>query len=470
MQIQRQSLGITRIFADIVTLILAIIIANYCCVLYHDSIFTKENYSANILLYLILILFWIFIARSFGLYDEFRSRDFTVELINTIRSVISLAVFTIILIFFYKDTYLSRTFVLVFLGSSLLLLSIQKFAMRQLLNYLRKHGRNLRNILIIGAGEVGKNFQKTIESNPHFGYKLIGFLDDNSHSDLNGEYLGKIDELENILENNLVENVIVALPNYAAKKIEDVVKICENYTTRVKIIPDYFNFISDKYNVEMFGPFPVVSVRKDRLNEFQWRILKRAFDLIFTILVFILFFSWFWPIIMIIHKMDSKGPIFFKQERWGRNNKKFFAYKFRSMIPESTDVDCNGNYQQASKDDPRITKFGKFLRKTNIDELPQFINVLLGQMSVVGPRPHPTPLNLESKDKFKKYLLRHLVKPGITGWAQINGFRGETRDPRKMEERIAHDIWYIENWSFWLDIRIIFLTIIRTLKGDEEAY
>jgi len=140
------------------------------------------------------------------------------------------------------------------------------------------------------------------------------------------------------------------------------------------------------------------------------------------------------------------------------------------MIPESTDVDCNGKYQQASKDDPRITKFGKFLRRTNIDELPQFINVLLGQMSVVGPRPHPTPLNLESKDKFKKYLLRHLAKPGITGWAQVNGFRGETRDPEKMEERIKHDIWYIENWSFWLDIRIIFLTIIRTLKGDKEAY
>lgn len=470
MQIQRQSLGITRIFADIITLILAIIIANYCCVLFHDSILTKENFSANILLYLILILLWIFIARNFGLYDEFRSRDFTIELVNTIRSVFSLAIFTIILIFFYKDTYLSRTFVLVFLISSLLLLSIQKFGMRQLLNYLRKKGRNLRNILIIGAGEVGKKFKKTIESNPHFGYKLIGFLDDNKDIELNGEYLGKIDELENILENNVVENVIVALPNYAAKKIEDVVKVCENYTTRVKIIPDYFNFISEKYYVEMFGPFPVVSVRRDRLNEFQWRVLKRVFDLIFTSLLFILFFSWFWPIIMVLIKLDSKGPIFFKQERWGRDNKKFFTYKFRSMIPESTDVDCNGKYQQASKDDPRITKFGKFLRRTNIDELPQFINVLLGQMSVVGPRPHPTPLNLESKDKFKKYLLRHLAKPGITGWAQVNGFRGETRDPEKMEERIKHDIWYIENWSFWLDIRIIFLTIIRTLKGDKEAY
>ena len=406
-----------------------------------------------------------------GIYDEFRSRDFTVEIINVIRTAFLLAIFTIVVIFFIKDIYLSRTFVVVFLTSSLLLLILEKFLLRRFLNGLRKRGRNLRNILIVGAGEVGKKFNDTIKRSPHFGYKLIGFLDDNSNCGMNGEYLGSIDELENVLEHEQVDNVIVALPNYATDKLASVVKTCENYTTRVKIIPDYFSFISEKYHVEMFGPFPVVSVREDRLNEMQWRSIKRIFDIIFTILLFVFLFSWLFPLIILAIKLTSPGPAFFKQERWGRDNNKFFAYKFRSMVPESKDVGKDGKYQQATKDDPRITKIGGLLRSTNLDELPQFINVLFGQMSIVGPRPHPTPLNLESKDKFKRYLLRHLAKPGITGWAQVNGYRGETTsDDKLMQGRIEHDIWYIENWSIWLDLRIIILTIIQMLKGDPKAY
>ncbi|HNB57005.1 MAG TPA: sugar transferase, partial [bacterium] len=162
--------------------------------------------------------------------------------------------------------------------------------------------------------------------------------------------------------------------------------------------------------------------------------------------------------------------VFFKQERWGRQNKKIICYKFRTMISQSRDVDDSGKYQQATQDDPRITPLGRFLRKTNLDELPQFWNVLMGQMSVVGPRPHPTPLNMESKEVIENYMLRHLVKPGITGWAQVNGYRGETRDPELMQKRVNHDIWYIENWSFWLDIQIIFLTVWQMIKYDTKGY
>lgn len=467
MQIQRNSLFIVRVLSDIINVVLAFLIADF----FSPPKYTLLINSDSILLMLGLILLWVGISKSLGVYDEFRSRDFTVEIINVIRSIVMLSVFTIVLIFFIKDIYLSRTFVLVFLSSALFLIVLEKYTLRHLIIYLRRQGRNLRSIIIVGAGEVGKNFNDTIKVNPHFGYKLIGFLDDAGDCGMNGEYLGKIDDLEKVLESQQIDNVIVALPNYAAERLEHVVKTCENYTTRVKIIPDYFRFISEKYQVEMFGPFPVVSVRTDRLNELQWRLLKRGFDTGFTLLIFILVFSWLWPVIIILIKISSPGPVFFKQERWGRNNKKFMAYKFRSMIPESKDVDENGKFNQATKDDPRITKFGKFIRKTNLDELPQFINVLLGQMSIVGPRPHPTPLNEESKDKFRKYLLRHLAKPGITGWAQVNGFRGETTsDPRKMEERVKHDIWYIENWSVWLDIRIIMLTVVLMLKGDKNAY
>lgn len=186
--------------------------------------------------------------------------------------------------------------------------------------------------------------------------------------------------------------------------------------------------------------------------------------------MFLTLFWWLWPIIAILIKLSSPGPVFFKQERWGRNNKKFFAYKFRSMKPDCSDIDHNGKYLQAKKDDERITKIGKFLRSTSLDELPQFINVLKGEMSIVGPRPHPTPLNMESRNTVKLYMLRHLVTPGITGWAQIKGFRGETRNLSQMQERINHDVWYIENWTIWLDIQIMLLTLWLLIKGDKNAY
>jgi len=326
-------------------------------------------------------------------------------------------------------------------------------------------------MLIIGAGQVGLRFYNKIQSNPHFGYNVLGFLDDVTPKNLNGEYIGPISELENVLNEFKVDNVIVALPNYAMKKIEEVIKVCERYTTRVRIIPDYFRFVSDKYNISMFDNIPIISIREEKINEFHCRILKRTFDIIFSLLVILLIMSWLVPIISIIIKVTSKGPVFFKQERWGRDNKKFTILKFRSMVNDSKDVDENGNYKQATKNDPRITKIGKFLRKTNLDELPQFFNVLIGDMSVVGPRPHPIPLNIESKNVVEHYMLRHLVKPGLTGWAQVNGYRGETKNNIKlMQKRIDYDLWYIENWSFWLDIQIIIMTIWKMIKGDPNAY
>jgi putative colanic acid biosynthesis UDP-glucose lipid carrier transferase len=376
----------------------------------------------------------------------------------------------IILIFLVNEYNLRRTFIFVYSASLTILIVTQKYILRKYLNYVRSKGRNIRNLLIIGAGEVGQNFYESIKNNPHYGYRLIGFLDDSKKELLNGKYLGKIEILETLFDKMRIDEVIVALPNYAIEKLEWVMATCNRHTTRVKIIPDYFKFLSERFEISTFGRFPVISVRTDKLNEFHWRLIKRAFDTIFSLLLFIFIFSWLFPIIALIIKLTSPGKVFFMQERWGRNNKKFYAYKFRSMKDGLKDVDENGKYLQAKKEDPRITKIGKILRKTNLDELPQFINVLKGEMSIVGPRPHPTPLNLESKEKIRYYMLRHLVKPGITGWAQINGCRGETETEEKMQRRVDHDLWYIENWSFWLDIQIIILTIWNMLKGDKHAY
>ena len=466
MHIHRKSLYVFRFSADIIALVAAYIgAANYYAM--QNSIhLTNRDYS----LCLSLTLIWFFSARMTDLYDEFRSRHFGYEFIGLIKNVLIQVIAAVVILFFMKTHPLSRSFVFMYAVSSLVLLTAERYLLRKFLYLLRKRGRNLRDILIIGAGEVGQNFYDSILSNPHFGYRLVGFLDDQNKANLNGQYLGKLDQLENILTKKPVDDVIITLPAYATEKIEQVIKTCDNHTTRVKIIPDYFRFVSEKFEVTMFDRFPVISVRKDKLDEIHWYILKRTFDAAFSFFVILLFLSWLVPLIALAIKFTSRGPVFFRQERWGRNNKKIICYKFRSMCAESQDVSAGGKYQQATKNDPRITSLGRFLRKTNLDELPQFWNVLRGQMSVVGPRPHPTPLNMESKDIIENYMLRHLVKPGITGWAQINGYRGETKDAKIMQKRVNHDIWYIENWSFWLDVEIIFITVWQMLKWDTKGY
>jgi putative colanic acid biosynthesis UDP-glucose lipid carrier transferase len=349
-------------------------------------------------------------------------------------------------------------------------LGLENYIFRQLLYYLRRKGRNSRSIVIVGAGPVGENFYNSIRNNPHFGYKLIGFLDDEKKDFLNGKYLGAIDELERVLSSTHVDDVIIALPNEAVDVIDWVVKTCDMFPTRIKIIPDYFRFVSQRYNVTMFGRFPVVSVREDPLNQLHWRITKRAFDLLVTISVFILIFSWLWPVIFILQKLFNPGPVLYKAPRWGRNGEEFMCYKFRSMVPQSKNVNENGKHQHTTKTDKRITKFGGFLRRTNLDELPQFINVLKGEMSIVGPRPHDVKENIEIRNKIKSYMWRHISKPGLTGWAQVNGYRGGTDDIDLMRKRTEYDIWYIENWSIWLDIQIIVLTAWHMIKGDPHAY
>lgn len=404
------------------------------------------------------------------LYDEFRARDYSFELIAVFKNVLIQVIGCILVLFIVKDTSLSRSFVLIYAAGLILALPIEGYALRKLLYFLRKRGRNLRHLLLVGAGEVGMSFYSTIVTNPHFGYRLVGFLDDQPKDTLNGQYLGPVHGLERVLAEKPVDDVVVALPTYATDRIDEIIKACSNYTTRVRIIPDYFRFVSDKFEISMFDRFPVISVRNIKLDEFHWYIVKRIFDGLFALIVLTAVLIWMVPMIALLIKLTSRGPVFFKQERWGRNNKKIICHKFRSMVVSSRDTDETGKYQQATKDDPRITPIGRFLRKTNLDEIPQFWNVLMGQMSVVGPRPHPTPLNLESKDLIDNYMLRHLVKPGITGWAQVNGYRGETRDPELMQKRVDHDLWYIENWSFWLDIQIILLTIWQMIRFRTNAF
>lgn len=328
----------------------------------------------------------------------------------------------------------------------------------------------LRKVLIVGAGDTGQDFYQHYVKDNHYGYTLTGFIDENKNPSLNGHYLGKTSEIDDVLANYELDDIIVALPGTEVQQIERIVSIGEKEGKRIRIIPDYHRFGDGKMKVERLGSFPLITLRSLPLDIIDNRIYKRVFDILFSLLVIVCIFSWLFPIIGIIIKLGSKGPVFFKQERWGLNNKVITCYKFRSMVAASKDVDENGNYQQARKNDPRITPIGAFLRMTNLDELPQFFNVLLGSMSVVGPRPHPVPLNVASKDSVEKYMMRHWVKPGITGWAQVHGYRGETQRPYLMRKRVQYDMWYIENWTFGLDLQIILQTLVNMVKGEKNAY
>lgn len=234
---------------------------------------------------------------------------------------------------------------------------------------------------------------------------------------------------------------------------------------RFKLVPDVKDYFKKNVNVTMLGHFPVISPRSEPLENISNMMFKRLFDVVFSFVVIVFVMSWLLPIIAILIKLESKGPVFFKQPRSGKDNKAFYCLKFRSMY-----VNGKANMAQAVKNDRRITKIGAFIRKTSIDELPQFFNVLAGDMSVVGPRPHMLRHTREYSAIIDEFMVRHFMLPGITGWAQVTGLRGETSEEGSMEARVKADIWYMENWSMFLDFKIVFLTVWQVIAGHEKAH
>jgi Undecaprenyl-phosphate glucose phosphotransferase len=249
-------------------------------------------------------------------------------------------------------------------------------------------------------------------------------------------------------------------------EVKTFLEVADKHCLRVKFIPDMATTLATPYTISYVGDeFPVISLRKEPLESVSNRFKKRAFDVVFSLGVIIFLMSWLYPLIAILIKLQSKGPVLFKQQRSGRNDEPFWCYKFRSMK-----VNNDSDKKQATKDDNRITPIGKFLRKSSLDELPQFFNVLLGNMSVVGPRPHMLSHTEEYRAIINQFMVRHFLKPGITGWAQVNGFRGETKEDGAMQKRVQHDIWYLENWTAMLEVKIVFMTVINMIKGEDNAY
>jgi putative colanic acid biosynthesis UDP-glucose lipid carrier transferase len=460
------------------TAIRYIIDAPLICVSYLLAIFlaNDRNFPGNpgniLIMTLVSMVLWYFAAAFSHLYADRRSNKYSEEIVFIIYTLI-IYVITLSSGFFFLSTFipLEHNFSFFTLLISLLFffLTLTKYIIRKYLHSAIFQGKLFDNLLIVGATAPAFDFYETVNKYYYYGYKCIGFVD-NSISKMNGcPYKGKIENLSAILKEQHVDEVVIALPNTENDQIQECIEVCDFYATKARIVPDLQQYTSS-IQVNNIGMLPVINIRSLPLDTISSRILKRVFDISFSFIFFILIGIWLFPLIAILIKLTSRGPIYFKQERWGLNNEKITCYKFRTMVADKHDIDHNGSYWQATKNDPRVTRFGALLRRSNLDELPQFWNVLLGNMSVVGPRPHPTPLNLESIHTVENYMLRHVVKPGITGWAQVNGCRGETKAIGAMQKRVNFDLYYIHRWTFWMDCQIILQTVINMVRGDQNAY
>ncbi|MDB5124084.1 MAG: undecaprenyl-phosphate glucose phosphotransferase [Mucilaginibacter sp.] len=331
------------------------------------------------------------------------------------------------------------------------------------------HHRNTtfisQTVIIIGGGTTGLSLHQYLKNNPERGYTSLGFFDDDAGMKGLPSYLGSIDDSINYAVTFSVDEIFCALPASAFEKIEQLMLGADKNLIRFRLVPGLDEYDERLAYIEYFGDIPVIALRHEPLQKWFNRFAKRLFDVVFSLFVIIFIFSWLFPILAILIKMGSKGPVLFVQQRSGLNNRPFSCYKFRSMY-----VNTEAHKTQASRGDERITGIGAWLRRTSLDELPQFFNVLTGSMSVVGPRPHMITHTRHYSELIDKYMIRHFLKPGITGWAQVNGFRGETRNAEAMLNRVEADVWYLENWSFLLDLKIVFLTALILFKRDENAF
>lgn len=462
MIVNKRSIFLVRYISDLFLLNIAFVLA---AVLAQSWNILIERYYMFFLL-IGLNLLWITAASYFSFYDDFFSRNFPVQFANIIKISLLQVAATILFIFLWKENLFMRYFIIYYVVLLIVLICLRVIISRKTLKHLRNKGKNIRNMLIVGDGILAQNFKQIIQSNPDFGYNIRGMIEEKNI--LSANYFSTI--FEEILSAG-IDEVVIALSEASRQLTDKILHVCDKYAIKVHIIPDYFRFVSKKFQVTMFGNFPIVTVRNDPLAEAHWRFLKRSFDIFFSLFVIIFFLSWLTPVISLLIKLLSGGKVFYTQSRVGMKNKKFSFYKFRTLVP--VDPSKREQYLPVVEGDERITGIGKVLRKTNLDELPQFLNVLKGDMSVVGPRPHFLPYNEVYSEIVDEIKLRSRVRPGLTGWAQVHGLRGDSPDPieneRRTRKRIEYDIWYIENWSIWLDIQIIMLTIWQMIKGKTKA-
>ena len=407
---------------------------------------------------------YVLLYYMLNLYTPKRATLRRYELVNIFQANLFGTIGIIVVLYVIKQIHFSRSMILMFFGINTVLTTIFRSVLRSVLEYFRRKGYNVKYILMVGYSRAGEEYINRVNNNPQWGYVIRGILDD--HVPAGTLYrgikvIGKIDNLEYILpENNLDEiDISLALSDY--DKLERIVAMCEKFGVHTKFIPDYNSlFPTNPYTEDVLG-LSVVNIRNVPLANSFNKAVKRTFDLVFSIIAIVIS-SPVMLITAIAIELSSPGPVMFKQERIGLHNKPFEMYKFRSMVVQKEESESK---EWTTKDDPRVTQVGKVIRRFSIDELPQFFNVLKGDMSVVGPRPERPQFVEKFMEEIPRYMVKHQVRPGLTGWAQINGYRGDT----SIKRRVEHDIYYIENWTLGFDIKIVLLTVFRMFI-DKNAY
>jgi putative colanic acid biosynthesis UDP-glucose lipid carrier transferase len=438
-------------FSDILGMLLGMLIAGYIT---HQHIDLTHWIVA-----LVGLTSFQMIGGMTDFYRSWRGISFRLELQFLLRNWMLSVIFTAGIVSVVRDFNISAEFYFVWFLSMLSFIIISRSCIRISIGYFRKLGYNNRRVVMLGELPAGIHLAESFKKAPWLGLNVIGYFSEDGqikqYDRLGVDLLGDVESLISMAKNNEIDSVYIALPMHKAIVIEHIVSILADSTCTVILVPDIFTFnVVHSRNESIYG-VPVISLYDTPMSGVNM-VFKRIEDILISICI-LLFISPILLIISIVIKLTSPGPIIFKQLRYGMDGREIKVWKFRSM----TVMENGDKVIQAIKGDARITPFGGFLRRTSLDELPQFFNVIKGDMSIVGPRPHAIAHNEEYRKLIKGYMLRHKVKPGITGWAQINGWRGETDVLEKMEKRVEYDLYYIQNWSLWLDVKIIFMTVTK---------
>jgi putative colanic acid biosynthesis UDP-glucose lipid carrier transferase len=408
---------------------------------------------------------WAIALYTTGIY--FMSQQLSFERITrkTIQSVLYYLLLILMFVFLNKEAY-NRIFIVTYVLMFITVALIDRMFFYMLTNYILRRKEIERKVVIVGYNDLSKKLVDNMvgrKSNLRF----EGYFEEysNVHELSHYPVIGNLQECVTYAQTNNIREIYSTLSPEQFPYLYTLAHEAERHFIRFRFVPDFRMFVNRQIYVDYLDNIPIISLRSEPLDDIANRIRKRVFDIMFSVFVSIFILSWLIPLLALLIRLESRGPIFFIQHRTGRNNETFRCLKFRSMY-----VNNDANSKQASRHDSRFTKIGRIMRKTNLDEMPQFLNVLLGDMSIVGPRPHMLKHTAEYSAIIQKYMIRHFLKPGITGWAQVNGYRGEITEEIHLRKRIEHDIWYMENWSVYLDLRIIFLTVFNTIRGDKNAF
>lgn len=445
---------------DLITLITAFFVSVY---FFRDSEIDGLDWS--VLTFFILL--WFLISHWGKLY-ELNINNLSIRAFNYIKSYILLMAIAFALHTIFPISLNSHKFITAFvIAFPILGLSIHMLVSNYV-NYIKLQKRKEHYTLVAGIGNLAENVEKQLYGNTRNGYQIKGFINCKKKEQClvaQDKVVGDLDNINDYLSQNPVDEIVIALPVKTSKKIRNIIEVADYHGVRVKYIPDYQGLFGKNYKITKYGHLDAINVRQLPLDETFSFLLKNTFDKIFAAFALIFLFPLF-VLLAVLIKLDSSGPVFYYPTRIGKGGKPFKVIKFRSMT--QSDNPDSGTLSTKMYD-KRVTRVGRVLRKYSLDELPQFVNVILGDMSVVGPRPHRSFLNQQFQQSEEKYMVRHYFKPGITGWAQVNGWRGPTETKEQKTQRTKHDLWYVENWSLWLDMKIIYLTVFGS-KTHKNAF